>query len=94
MVGNCREIIPTSTLGIPRWSHVSARQLPHGDALTVSIGVVSKPQAKNSRKITTTAWYTLGSPIPCRCKTKLIVKQRTHPGLGLETCGWAPERQL
>lgn len=45
-----------------------------GRSLTVSIGVVSKPQAKNSRKITTTAWYTLGSPIPCRCKTKLLIK--------------------
>lgn len=44
--------------------------LSHGDTLTVSIGVVSSPQAKNSRKITTTAWYTLGSPIPCRCKTE------------------------
>ena len=32
---------------------------------TVSMGVVSRPQAKNSRKMTTTAWYTLGSPIPC-----------------------------
>lgn len=34
-------------------------------SLTVSIGVVSKPQAKNSRKMTTTAWYTLGLPTPC-----------------------------
>lgn len=33
--------------------------------LTVSMGVVSNPQAKNSRKITTTAWYTLGLPMPC-----------------------------
>lgn len=33
--------------------------------LTVSMGVVSSPQAKNSRKMTTTAWYTLGFPIPC-----------------------------
>lgn len=47
-----------------------------GWSLTVSIGVVSKPQAKNSRKITTTAWYTLGSPIPCRCKTKFLIKDK------------------
>lgn len=33
--------------------------------LTVSMGVVSSPQAKNSRKITTTAWVTLARPRPC-----------------------------
>jgi hypothetical protein len=32
--------------------------------LTAMIGTVSSPHAKNSRKITTSAWNTLGSPIP------------------------------
>lgn len=32
--------------------------------LTVIIGVVSRPHAKNSRKMTTRAWYKLGSPMP------------------------------
>lgn len=32
--------------------------------LTVIMGAVSSPQAKNSRKMTTRAWYTLASPMP------------------------------
>lgn len=34
------------------------------DPLTWSVGPVSKPQAKNSRNITTVAWYTLGLSMP------------------------------
>lgn len=32
--------------------------------LTDITGIVSNPQAKNSKNITTRAWCTLGSPIP------------------------------
>lgn len=34
--------------------------------------MVNKPHAKNSKNITTRAWYTLASPIPELCKTKII----------------------
>lgn len=33
--------------------------------LTVNIGVVNRPHAKNSRKMTIAAWCTLGRPKPC-----------------------------
>lgn len=32
--------------------------------LTEMTGIVRRPQAKNSRNMTTKAWYTLGSPMP------------------------------
>lgn len=32
------------------------------------MGMVSRPQAKNSRNMTTRAWYRLGLPIPDACK--------------------------
>lgn len=32
---------------------------------SVNIGVVSKPQAKNSRKLTIAAWYKVDLPKPC-----------------------------
>lgn len=40
---------------------------------TVSIGVVRRPHAKNSKKMTTTAWYTLGSPIPWGLPPSFII---------------------
>ena len=42
--------------------------------------MVNKPHAKNSKNITTRAWYTLASPIPELCKTKRnkIYKYNVH----------------
>lgn len=81
-------------ISISRQTLSYKRQCSQGWSLTVSIGVVSKPQAKNSRKITTTAWYTLGSPIPCRCKTKLLVKKICTSWSGINTLGWELKCQL
>lgn len=39
--------------------------------LTFITGIVSRPHAKNSKNITTKAWYTLGSPIPELCGKKI-----------------------
>lgn len=36
--------------------------------ITDIMGIVSRPQAKNSKNITTSAWCTLGSPIPELCQ--------------------------
>lgn len=38
--------------------------------LTFIMGIVNRPHAKNSKNITTNAWYTLGSPIPELCNYK------------------------
>lgn len=46
--------------------------------LTVSMGVVSSPQAKNSRKITTTAWVTLALPRP-GCGQEIITNMNNSP---------------
>jgi hypothetical protein len=35
-------------------------------------GMVRRPHAKNSRKMTTRAWYTLGSPIPDVCNKTMF----------------------
>lgn len=37
---------------------------------TEMIGMVNKPHAKNSKNITTNAWYTLASPTPELCEIK------------------------
>lgn len=63
------------------WGTTSTRVDVHGGAvcvcsvntgclLTVNMGVVSRPQAKNSRKITTTACVTLARPRPCCCSRR------------------------
>ena len=58
-------------LSQPQYSTMATKQMYNKMYILTDItGMVRSPHAKNSRKMTTRAWYTLGSPIPDVCKKK------------------------